>query len=145
MSAPPPPPLSATPAAAASSASGSPSSTSLPTSTTPSTSASTTQAPTYIFSTPSITTTFKPPPECTEGHITMLERQQYFIWENEPLPVPNSTFSECYPPQFMTSYLQSYSSTIAPAFSPLVCPDNYQTIFSQAMTNRPMYIACCPR
>ncbi|KAI4146572.1 MAG: hypothetical protein LQ340_005880 [Diploschistes diacapsis] len=105
---------------------------------------STTLAPTYIFSTPSITTTFTPPPECTQGHITMLERQHYFVWENEPLPVPNSTFSECYPSQFMTSYLQSYSSTIAPAFSPLVCPDNYETVYTQTMTNRPVNFGLHP-
>ncbi|MCJ1330887.1 hypothetical protein MMC10_007574 [Thelotrema lepadinum] len=131
-------------APAASASSGSPSTSSAATSTASSGTTSTTLAPTYIFSTPSLTEAFTPPAECTEGHITMLERQSYFIWENEPLPVPNSTFSECYPSQFMTSYLQSYSSTILPAFSPLVCPDNYQTIFSQAMTDRPMYIACCP-
>lgn len=96
--------------------------------------------------TPSLTTTFTPPSECTQGHLTMLERQAYYVWLNAPLPVVNTTFSSCYPDAFMTSYLQSaVSGTIAGPFSPLVCPKNYVTVRSQSVSDRPSYIVCCPR
>ncbi|MCJ1261364.1 hypothetical protein MMC22_001228 [Lobaria immixta] len=101
-------------------------------------------SPVLNFETPVLTTTFTPPPSCTQGHITMLMSAAYQIWLNEPRPVPNTTVSDCYPPQFMTSFLASASKTILPAFSPLVCPDNYFTIYNQTFTSRPLYIACCP-
>jgi hypothetical protein len=108
-------------------------------------SSSTQTVPGPFSATPALTTTFTPPPECTKGHLTMLQSAQYRIWMNEPWPVPNTTFSSCYPSEFMTSFLRSVSNTLVPAFSPLVCPDNYFTIFSQPMPSRPLYIACCPR
>lgn len=102
-------------------------------------------APTAIFVTPALTTTFTPPPSCTSHHLTMLENQAFRVWMNEPIPVPDTTFSDCYPSQFMTSYQQQMSNTIVPAFSPLVCPDSYATVFNQPIKDRPLYIACCPR
>lgn len=119
-----------------------------PTPTTSRTSTSTSAkvtSPVLNFQTPVLTTTFTPPPSCTQGHITMLMSAAYQIWLNEPRPVPNTTVSDCYPPQFMTSFLASVSKTILPAFSPLVCPDNYFTIYNQTFTSRPLYVACCPR
>lgn len=119
-----------------------------PTSTQSSTKTSTSAlvtSPVLNFQTPVLTTSFTPPPSCTQGHITMLMSAAYQIWLNEPRPVPNTTISDCYPPQFMTSFLASVSSTILPAFSPLVCPDNYFTIYNQTITSRPLYVACCPR
>ena len=107
-----------------------------------------TSIPTQIalnFQTPALTTTFTPPAECTAGHLTMLQSDAYKVWLNEPRPVPNTTFSSCYPSQFVTSYLHSVSSTVLPAFSPLVCQHNYFTIFNQSISSRPLYVACCPR
>ena len=102
-------------------------------------------SPVLNFQTPVLTTKFTPPPSCTQGHVTMLMSAAYQVWLNEPRPVPNTTFSDCYPPQFMTSFLASVSKTVLPAFSPLVCPDNYFTIYNQTVTSRPLYVACCPR
>jgi hypothetical protein len=74
----------------------------------------------------------------------MLEDQSYFIWMNYPLPVPHLTVSDCYPSQYMDSFLASVAGTTLPAFSPLVCPVGYTTVSTSwpAATN---YIACCPR
>lgn len=101
--------------------------------------------PVLNFETPALTTVFTPPATCTEGRLTMLMSAAYQVWLNEPRPVLNTTFSDCYPSQFMTSFLASARSTIQPAFSPLVCPDNYFTIFNRTVTSRPLYVACCPR
>ncbi len=101
--------------------------------------------PVLNFETPALTTAFTPPASCTQGHLTMLMSAAYQVWLNEPRPVPNTTFSDCYPSQFMTSFLASANNTILPAFSPLVCPDNYFTIFNRTVTSRPLYVACCPR
>lgn len=76
---------------------------------------------------PSLTTTFVPPPECTANHLTMMEDMQFSIFLNEPLPVPNTTITSCYPSQFGNSWLLSAAGTTLPAFSPLVCPQDYTT------------------
>lgn len=104
-----------------------------------------TDAPVFAFIIPNITTVFTPPPSCTDGSLTMLERQNYGIWQNEPLPVIGTTFSGCYPSQYIDSYLNSARNTIFPPFSPLVCPQNYATVSSETMAGQPLYIVCCPR
>lgn len=92
-----------------------------------------------------LTTTFVPPPRCTEGHLTMLGRQSYYIWQNEPLPVVGTTIGECYPKEFMTGYLDAFRGNTRPAFSPLVCPQNYQTMSSKDLGKDSPYIVCCPK
>lgn len=94
--------------------------------------------------TPAITTAFKPAATCLDNKFTMMENKQYEIWLNYPLPVPKSTFSACYPPQFMSSVIDSAAGTTQAPFSPLVCPQGYTTVEStwRAASN---YIACCPR
>jgi hypothetical protein len=90
--------------------------------------------------TPMLTTTFAPTATCTENRLTMLANRGYEIWMNMPVPVPNSTFSDCYPSQYMTSYLLSAGGVTQPAFNPLVCPQGYSTIGPYTSN----YIACCP-
>ncbi|MCJ1442471.1 MAG: hypothetical protein MMC23_002966 [Stictis urceolatum] len=104
----------------------------------------TSTAPTVVFNTPALTTIFTPPVGCGSQRLTMLQTDLWKVWMNEILPVPNTTFTSCYPKEYATSYLQSKSGTLAPAFSPLVCPHNYRTVFNQTFTDRPLYIACCP-
>lgn len=92
--------------------------------------------------TPALTTTFKPEATtCTENRLTMLANRAYEIWMNEPIPVPGSTLSDCYPSQFMQSYTLLGAKVTQPAFNPLVCPENYETM--GPFTSN--YIACCPR
>lgn len=96
-----------------------------------------------------LTTTFTPPATCTENSLTMLSSPGFFIWANEPVPVPETTFSNCYPSQWLESYtsVPSYSSgstmipasSIVPAMSPLVCPDSWSTVLTAGS-----YVACCP-
>ncbi|KAI0595241.1 hypothetical protein F4775DRAFT_595465 [Biscogniauxia sp. FL1348] len=91
-----------------------------------------------------LTTTFIPPDDCNNGQLTMLSSPAYFIWLNEPVPVPESTFSNCYPEEFMREY-QTYHinpTTVGsrvPLMSPLVCPFGWETL-----TSIDNYIACCP-
>ncbi|KAI5917281.1 hypothetical protein F4810DRAFT_705032 [Camillea tinctor] len=91
-----------------------------------------------------LTTTFIPPDDCNNGQLTMVSSPGYFIWLNEPIPVPESTFSSCYPEEFMREY-QTYHinpTTVGsrvPLMSPLVCPFGWETI-----TSINSYIACCP-
>ncbi|KAF2087595.1 hypothetical protein K490DRAFT_65426 [Saccharata proteae CBS 121410] len=87
-----------------------------------------------------LTTTFSPPATCTQNHLTILSSPGYMIWVNEPVPVPSTTVSACYPSQFLDGYTSTSSSSIAPFISPLVCPDGWVT----AMTGPSSYIACCP-
>ncbi|KAI0481030.1 hypothetical protein GGR56DRAFT_688448 [Xylariaceae sp. FL0804] len=93
-----------------------------------------------------LTTTFTPPPSCT--HLTQLSSPGYEIWLNEPQPVPETKFSDCYPSAFVAGYtyvripsssIVNASSSIAPMFSPLVCPQGWHT--AQEWENG--YIACC--
>ncbi len=92
--------------------------------------------------TPMLTTTFVPTATtCTENRLTMLENRGYEIWMNMPVPVPGTTFSDCYPSQYMTSYLLSAGGVTQPAFNPLVCPQNYAAVGPYTSN----YIACCPR
>ncbi|OTB20813.1 hypothetical protein K445DRAFT_313297 [Daldinia sp. EC12] len=88
-----------------------------------------------------LTTTFTPPSSCAEMHLTQLSSPGYQIWLNEPQPVPNSKFGDCYPPGYINGYtsIQNASSSIAPMFSPLVCPEGW----SGARTWPNGYIACC--
>jgi hypothetical protein len=94
--------------------------------------------------TPAITTAFSPAATCLDNQLTMLENQAFEIWLNYPLPVPASTFSACYPSQFMSSIVASAAGTTQAAFNPLVCPRGYTTVLTSwpAASN---YIACCPR
>ena len=71
----------------------------------------------------------------------MLENRQYEIWLNEPIPVPGTTITSCYPSQFISSFLLQAGGVTQAAFSPLVCPSGY-TIQGPYTSN---YIACCPR
>jgi hypothetical protein len=95
--------------------------------------------------TPTLTTTFTPAATtCLDNQLTMLENKGFQIWLNYPLPVPETTFSACYPSQFMSSIVASAAGTTQAAFSPLVCPQGYTTVSTSwpAATN---YAACCPR
>lgn len=88
-----------------------------------------------------LTTTFTPPASCREVHLTQLSSPGYQLWLNEPQPVPNSKIGDCYPSGYINGYtsIQNASSSIAPMFSPLVCPEGWNT----ARTWPNGYIACC--
>ncbi|KAI1451893.1 hypothetical protein F4805DRAFT_473005 [Annulohypoxylon moriforme] len=68
-----------------------------------------------------LTTTFTPPSSCGEMRLTQLSSPGYQLWLNEPQPISNS------------------SSSVAPLFSPLVCPKGWTA--AKTWTNG--YIACC--
>lgn len=95
-----------------------------------------------------LTTTFTPRASCTENLLTILPSPGYQIWANEPVPFENQTSSACYPPAFLESYTSlniTYETTfkpssIVPAMSPFVCPQNYCTQHAGAQN----YLACCP-
>ena len=101
---------------------------------------------------PALSSTFTPPQGCASS-LTMLEAQHYEIWNNEPVPVLNQTLSSCYPPEFMTSYIESLNGTTLPPFSPLVCQQGWDTVYSAysqdscswSTSTACWYIACCPR
>ncbi len=101
---------------------------------------------------PALSTTFTPPQGCASS-LTMLEAQDCEIWNNEPVPVLNRTLSTCYPPAFMTSYIQSLNGNTLPPFSPLVCQEGWETVYSAysqdscswSTSTACWYIACCPR
>ncbi|KAG9248086.1 hypothetical protein BJ878DRAFT_93328 [Calycina marina] len=103
-----------------------------------------TLAPTVVVAsavTPVLTTTFSPTAtSCLENRLTMLANRQYQIWMNEPLPVPGTTITDCYPSVYMNSFLNAAGGVTQPAFSPLVCPESYIT--QGPFTSN--YIACCP-
>jgi hypothetical protein len=88
-----------------------------------------------------LTTTFTPPATCTQNQLSQMSSPGYFLWLNEPQPVPATKVGDCYPSQFIEGYtsLVNQSSSIAPMFSPLVCPEGWHT--ATAWTNG--YIACC--
>lgn len=91
--------------------------------------------------TPTLITQFAPlATACTENRLTMLQNKAFEIWNNEPFPVPGTTFSDCYPSQFISSLISSAGGITLQAFSPLECPKNYSTV---GFTSN--YIACCPR
>ncbi|TVY69039.1 putative GPI-anchored cupredoxin [Lachnellula suecica] len=90
---------------------------------------------------PALTTTFIPTATtCTENRLTMLANRAFEIWMNVPVPVPGTTFTDCYPSQFVTSYLQEAGGITQAAFNPLVCPVNYSAVGPYTSN----YIACCP-
>jgi hypothetical protein len=91
---------------------------------------------------PSLTTTFTPTATtCTQHLLTMLANMEYEIWVNMPVPVPGTTFSDCYPSQYITSFLQLARGVTQAAFNPLICPVDYSTVATYTSN----YIACCPR
>ncbi|OLN87683.1 hypothetical protein CCHL11_05631 [Colletotrichum chlorophyti] len=104
--------------------------------------ASTATAASTGIPTAALTTTFTPPAQCTENHLTMLVGALEKIWINEPVPLPGSTISSCYPTQWLSGYtsIMSESSSIAPFISPLVCPSGWNT---ESSTWSSGYIACC--
>ncbi|KAI0887664.1 uncharacterized protein GGS22DRAFT_157813 [Annulohypoxylon maeteangense] len=88
-----------------------------------------------------LTTTFTPPSSCGDMHLTQLSSPGYQLWLNEPQPVPGSKFGDCYPSGFIDGYTSVFnsSSSLAPLFSPLVCPEGWTV--AKTWTNG--YIACC--
>ncbi|KAH7378097.1 hypothetical protein BKA64DRAFT_249165 [Cadophora sp. MPI-SDFR-AT-0126] len=100
-----------------------------------------TSAASMALITPSLTTTFMPKvTACTENRATMLANRAFQIWMNAPVPVPGTTFTDCYPSQFITSLLLSAGSVTQPAFAPLICPQHYSAVGPYTSN----YIACCP-
>lgn len=89
-----------------------------------------------------LTTEFVAPSTCYSMQLTMLSSPGYFIWLNEPQPVPGTLYPDCYPSQFIDGYSSVYnaSSSIAPMMSPLVAPENWIT--AKEMDDG--YIALCP-
>jgi hypothetical protein len=95
-----------------------------------------------------LSTTFTPPPSCAlESQINILPPPGYLLWWNEPVPYTSVTISSCYPSEFLRSYTSiaptsnhALGSSIVPAMSPLVCPENFCTQYIGADN----YIACCP-
>ncbi|KAF6790751.1 CFEM domain protein [Colletotrichum musicola] len=89
-----------------------------------------------------LTTTFAPPAECAENHLTMLVGALEKIWINEPAPLPNTTISSCYPTEWVDGYssVMSKSSSVAPFMSPLVCPSGWN---SESSTWANGYVVCC--
>lgn len=74
----------------------------------------------------------------------MLSSPGYFIWFNEPVPVPGTTLSDCYPPEFMEYYTTYHVNpttvgSLVPLMSPLTCPFGWQVVFEKGD-----YQACCP-
>ena len=106
-------------------------------------SASTSSLPIQPTVTIALSTTFTPPASCTLNRLTIEPPPVYLIWANEPVPFPNTTFSDCYPSEFLQSYTSVASGTlgssVVPVMSPLVCPQNYCVEFV-----RDKYMACCP-
>jgi hypothetical protein len=88
-----------------------------------------------------LTTTFTPPASCGGKHLSQMSSPGYYIWLDEPNPVPNTIVGGCYPPEFIDGYTSIYnaSSSVAVYFSPLVCPQGWHT--ATRATNG--YIACC--
>ncbi|KAI0532484.1 hypothetical protein GGR58DRAFT_177429 [Xylaria digitata] len=91
-----------------------------------------------------LTTTFVPPESCNQEQLTMLSPPGYFIWLNEPVPVPGTTISNCYPPEFLEYYTTYHVNpttvgSLVPLMSPLVCPFGWQVVY-----NKDDYQACCP-
>lgn len=91
-----------------------------------------------------LTTTFIPPEPCNDARLTMLSSPGYFIWLNEPLPVPGTTVSDCYPTEFL-EYYTTYRvnpttvGSMVPLMSPLICPIGWQVV-----SEKGDYQACCP-
>ncbi|KAI1744446.1 hypothetical protein F4680DRAFT_404779 [Xylaria scruposa] len=82
-----------------------------------------------------LTTTFIPPESCNEEHLTMLSSPGYFVWLNEPVPVPETTMSACYPPEFLSYYTPYHVNSITvgsmvPLMSPLVHPFGWKVVAS---------------
>ncbi|TGJ87868.1 hypothetical protein E0Z10_g896 [Xylaria hypoxylon] len=91
-----------------------------------------------------LTTTFIPPESCNQAQLTMLSSPGYYIWLNEPVPVPGTTISDCYPPEFLEYYTTYHVNptdvgSLVPLMSPLVCPFGWQVV-----ANTGDYQACCP-
>ena len=88
-----------------------------------------------------LTTTFTGPASCAEARLTQLSSPVYEIWVNEPQPVPGTRFGDCFPSQFIEGYssVGNASTSVAPFFSPLVCPSAWHT--ARIWENG--YIACC--
>jgi hypothetical protein len=104
---------------------------------------STSSLPQQPTTTIALSTTFTPPASCTLNRLTIQPPPVYLIWANEPVPFANTTFSDCYPSEFLRSYTSVASGTlgssVVPVMSPLVCPQNYCVEYV-----RDKYIACCP-
>ncbi|KAI1291283.1 hypothetical protein F5Y03DRAFT_377115 [Xylaria venustula] len=91
-----------------------------------------------------LTTTFIPPESCNQEQLTMLSPPGYFIWFNEPVPVPGTTVSGCYPSEFLEYYTTYHVNpttvgSLVPLMSPLVCPFGWQVV-----SKKDDYQACCP-
>jgi hypothetical protein len=94
------------------------------------------------LATPKLTTTFTPTaPSCTGNHLTMLANREFEIWMNMPVPVSGTTVTDCYPDQFLQSFLSAEGGITQAAFNPLVCPQSYSAVGPYTSN----YIACCPR
>lgn len=91
-----------------------------------------------------LSTTFTPAASCASNKLTILPPPGYFIWANEPVPFNGTTVTNCYPPEFLTSYTSLPSgidgTSVVPVMSPLVCPSNFCTQW----VGDDNYIACCP-
>ena len=87
-----------------------------------------------------ITTTYTQSPQCTEGAITMMDAYGPYLWANSVNPLSSSTVTTCYPSQFYSSIIGNLNKVKLPAFSALICPNDWETYPYNAT-----YIGCCPK
>ncbi|KAL2436947.1 hypothetical protein ABEF95_015577 [Exophiala dermatitidis] len=102
-----------------------------------------TSTPSVFYTDPTVipvTTAFTPAPTCQSPYLTMLSSPGYQIWFAEPVPVPATTASACYPSDWIQWYTSSGTSSIVPVVSPLICPQGWEEVESWSSS----YIACCP-
>jgi len=90
-----------------------------------------------------LSTTFTPPATCTQDHLTELPTPYYYVYLNYPDPIPATTFTDCYPSQFISSYFSQQSvTTPLAAFEPFICPVGYVEV--SVHPSAAGYLACCP-
>lgn len=98
----------------------------------------------FISNVPSLTTTYTPPPECTNSLTVMGPQRSYEVWYNEIVPGQGLTFSACYPKEVANSYLMSLKGTVSAGFNPISCPQNYFTVSTRIAENTFTHVVCCP-
>ncbi|KAF2035693.1 hypothetical protein EK21DRAFT_106545 [Setomelanomma holmii] len=100
---------------------------------------------TYVSDAPALPTPFPLPPQCGDSLTMLPSAENYLIYQNHPSPAMGQLYTDCFPKEWVKSYLNSLAGTVSAGFSPFKCPETYSVASTSVVDGTITHGVCCQR